>query len=91
MVVLSNDERCANEDLEYINGLLCTSAQVNRPPKKHEIILDEPDGLDWKTAVRCDCLYALPKAGFRSIRGRVAIARRKEIARKLAECLRLPL
>lgn len=91
VVVLSNDERCANEDLEYVNGLLCTSAQVNRPPRKHEIILDEADGLDWKTAARCDFLYALPKAGFRAGRGRVTIARQKEIARKLAECLRLPL
>ncbi len=91
VVVLSNDERCENADLEYVNVLLCASAQVNRPPKKHEIILDASDGLDWKTAVRCDFLYALPKAAFKAWRGQVTSIRRQGIARKLAECLRLPL
>lgn len=91
VVVLSNDERCENEDLLYVNGLLCTSARLNRSPRRHEIVLDEADGLDGKSAVRCDFLYALPKKDFRELRGTVSPLRRREIARKLAECLRLPL
>ncbi|PYT04994.1 MAG: hypothetical protein DMF60_13460 [Acidobacteria bacterium] len=32
-VIISNAETCENDDLEEINALLCTSAEVNRPPK----------------------------------------------------------
>lgn len=91
VVILSNMERCENVDLDYVNGLLCTSARLQRLPKKNEIILDESDGLNWKTAVRCDFIYALPKADFQERRGEVSSVRRREIARKIAECLRLPL
>jgi mRNA-degrading endonuclease toxin of MazEF toxin-antitoxin module len=90
-IILSNDERCENEDLEYVNALVCTSAKLNRGPKKHEIILDETDGLDWKTAVRCDVFHLLRKSEFTELRGRVSDARKRAIARKIAECLRLPL
>ena len=89
-VIVSNDERCENPDLEVVNALICTSAQLNRLPKKNEIILDESDGLDWKTAVRCDVIYLLPKAEFTGYRGQVSVARRAAIARKIAECLRFP-
>ena len=90
-VILSNDERCANSDLEYVNALLCTSAKLNRGPKKNEEILDETDGLNWKTAVRCDVIYLLAKADFSERRGQVSMGRRRIIARKIAECLRLPM
>jgi mRNA-degrading endonuclease toxin of MazEF toxin-antitoxin module len=88
-VIISNDERCLNDDLEYVNALICTSAKVNREPKKHEAILNSADGLDWKTAVRCDVIYLLPKAEFKERRGKVTAARRIAIARKIAETLRL--
>ena len=90
-VILSNDERCANDALEYVNALICTSAKLNRGPKKNEVILDETDGLEWKTAARCDVIYLLPKSDFSELRGHVTASRRRVIARKLAECLRLPL
>jgi hypothetical protein len=35
-VIISNDERCLNSDLEYVNALICTSAKVNREAKKNE-------------------------------------------------------
>lgn len=89
VVILSADEWCENQSFHRVNGLLCTSAQLNRGPKKNEVILDEADGLDWKTGVRCDFVYALPKSEFRDHRGSVSTARRREISRKLAECFRL--
>jgi mRNA-degrading endonuclease toxin of MazEF toxin-antitoxin module len=88
-VIISNDERCLNEDLGYVNALICTSARVNREAKKNEIILNGADGLDWKTAVRCDVIYLLPKAEFEEQRGKVTPPRRIAIARKIAETLRL--
>ena len=88
-VIISNEERCVNDDLEYVNALICTSAKLNREAKKNEVILDAADGLDWKTAVRCDVIYLLPKAEFQERRGKVTSARRVAVARKMAETLRL--
>lgn len=90
-VIISNEERCVNDDLEYVNALICTSARPNRDAKKNEVILNAADGLDWKTAVRCDVIYLLPKVEFRERRGKVSQQRRVAIARKIAETLRLPM
>jgi mRNA-degrading endonuclease toxin of MazEF toxin-antitoxin module len=90
-VIISNEERCVNDDLEYVNALICTSARPNRDAKKNEVILNAADGLGWKTAVRCDVIYLLPKVEFRERRGKVSQQRRVAIARKIAETLRLPM
>ena len=90
-VIISNDERCVNEDLEYVNALICTSARLNRETKKNEVMLNAADGLDWKMAVRCDVIYLLPKLEFRERCGKVSLQRRTAIARKIAETLRLPM
>jgi mRNA-degrading endonuclease toxin of MazEF toxin-antitoxin module len=90
-VVISNDETCQNADLEEVNALICTSAKVNRGPKATEEVLDESDGLDWKTLVRCDRIHLLPKAQFAETKGNVTKERRHLIARKLVETLRLPI
>ena len=88
-VIISPDERVFNEDIETVNALICTSARLNREPKKTEVILNGADGLDWKTAVRCDVIYLLSKSHFKEIRGRVTLPRRTAIARKIAESFRL--
>jgi mRNA-degrading endonuclease toxin of MazEF toxin-antitoxin module len=90
-VIISNDETCENNDVEEVNALLCTSAKVNRGPKATEEILDEADGLDWKTMVRCDRIYLLPKARFDDKKGTVTEERRHLVARKMVEVLRLPI
>ena len=90
-VIISNDETCQNVDVEELNVLLCTSAKVNRPAKPTEEILDEADGLDWKTMVRCDRIHLLPKARFDDRKGSVTAERRHLIARKIVEVLRLPI
>jgi hypothetical protein len=74
-----------------VNALICASASLNREAKKSEVILNGADGLDWKTAVRWDVIYLLPKAEFRERRGKVSPERRIGIARKIAETLRLPM
>ncbi len=90
-VIISNDETCQNDDIEELNALLCTSVRVNRPPKPTEVLLDEADGLDWKTVVRCDKIHLLPKASFDGRKGSVTEERRHLIARKMVEVLRLPI
>jgi mRNA-degrading endonuclease toxin of MazEF toxin-antitoxin module len=90
-VIISNEETCQNPDIEEVNALLCTSAKVSRIPKPTETTLDESDGLDWKTMVRCDRIYLLPKSRFQEAKGNVTNERRSMIARKMVEALRLPL
>ena len=90
-VIISNNETCQNPDVDEVNALLCTSAKVNRPPKPMEEVLDQADGLDWKTTVRCDRIYLLPKARFDDRKGSVTDERRCLVSRKLVEALRLPL
>jgi len=90
-VVISNDEMCLNPDVDEVNALLCTSAQVNRSPKGNEISLDENDGLDWKTLVRCDRIFLLDKNKFDDRKGSVTQERRHLIARKIVELFRLPI
>jgi mRNA-degrading endonuclease toxin of MazEF toxin-antitoxin module len=90
-VIISNNETCQNPDIEEVNALLCTSAEVNRGPKLTEEVLDEADGLDWKTMVRCDRVHLLPKARFDNYKGSVTEERRHFIARKIVEVFRLPL
>jgi mRNA-degrading endonuclease toxin of MazEF toxin-antitoxin module len=90
-VIISNDEICRNNDLKEVNALICTSAKVNRPPKTNEEALDEADGLDWKTLVRCDRIYLLPKMQFDDRKGSVTEERRHLISRKIVEVLRLPI
>ncbi|MGA2684159.1 MAG: type II toxin-antitoxin system PemK/MazF family toxin [Verrucomicrobiota bacterium] len=90
-VIISNDETCQNPDIEEVNALLCTSAKVNRGAKSTEETLDEADGLDWKTLVRCDRIYLLPKVRFDGPKGQVTEERRHLIARKMVEVLRLPI
>lgn len=89
-VVISPDERCGNPDLKEVNALICTSVRLNRGPKENEFILDESDGLDWKTAVRCDLIYFLSKAKFGERRGRVAAPRRPALARHVFFTMHLP-
>src|SRR5437868_1929061 len=90
-VIISNDETCANKDIEEINALICTSAKLNRGPKLTEEVLDESDGMDWKTMVRCDKFHLLPKRRFEERKGSVTEERRHRIARKIVEVLRLPI
>ena len=90
-IIISNDETCQNPDIEEVNALICTSARVNRGPKTTEEVLDESDGLDWKTMVRCDRIHLLPKVQFDDRKGSVTDERRCLIGRKIVEVLRLPL
>jgi mRNA-degrading endonuclease toxin of MazEF toxin-antitoxin module len=86
VVILSSDERAAAR--KHINGLLRVSLR-GRPLGLHEVLLDQADGLDRETAVRCDLIHLLERARFQAQRGRVIPERQVQISRRLIECLRL--
>jgi hypothetical protein len=69
--------------------LKCTTMQpaTARAAKENETILDQADGMEWKTLCRCDLLFTVPKATLTHQRGFVTIERRRDIARKIIQGL----
>jgi hypothetical protein len=76
-VIVSHPGRVANKP--EINILICSSKAPARPPKEHEVILDEADGLNWPTLCKCDYLFGVEKARLTNFRGHVSDARRRQI------------
>jgi AraC-like DNA-binding protein len=54
-----------------------------RSAKEHEIILDEADGMDWETLMRCDVIYLAPKKELSRYRGAVTLKRRRAAGTKI--------
>ena len=50
-------------------------------------LLDEADGMDWKTLCRCDLLWTIDKRTLKRRRGEVQLERRRDIARKIIQGL----
>ena len=69
--------------------LKCTSMQPGqeRLAKPNETILDEADGLNWKTLCHRDLLFTVDKASLTNKRGLVGPERRRDIARKIIQGL----
>jgi hypothetical protein len=69
--------------------LKCTSMQLGqeREARPNETILDEADGLNWKTLCRCDLLFTVDKGSLTNKRGQVSHERRRDIARKIIQGL----
>ena len=86
-VIVSNPVRVERKPEVVV--LACRSLRpgTEREPEANEALLDEADGLDWKTLVRCDLLWTVPKSKLMRRRGEVTPARRKDIARKIVQGL----
>ena len=84
-VIISEDSRVANKP--QVNVLLCSTKQATRAAGPTEVILDTADGLDWATLCKCDLIYSVDKSQFASCRGEVTMERRRQIARKVIQCL----
>jgi len=58
-----------------------------RDPVGCEVLLDEADGMDWKTLCRCDLMFTIDKEILKRRRGEVGMGRRREIAAKILQGL----
>ena len=69
--------------------LQCTSMPPGqeRQARPNETILDQADGLNWKTLCRCDLLFTVDKSSLTNKRGQVTVERRRDIARKIIQGL----
>jgi mRNA-degrading endonuclease toxin of MazEF toxin-antitoxin module len=88
-VIVSHPDRVARAPL--VNVLYCASQRASRSPEKHEALLDDADGLDWETLVRCDLLYLVEKSRLHHLRGLVRPERRRQLAQKIVASLGLNL
>jgi mRNA-degrading endonuclease toxin of MazEF toxin-antitoxin module len=73
----------------YVVVLKCTTLRGGSvfTPNELETVLDEADGLDWKTRVQCDLMFTVEKSSLTRRRGEVSFERRREIARKMIQGL----
>ena len=86
-VILGTESRIACKP--KVNVLFCSSHRALRSAEALEIILDESDGLDWKTLCKCDLVFAVPKEQLTHKRGIVTIERRRLIAERVIRGLGL--
>ena len=80
-IIVSNELRVERKPEVVI--LKCSTQRATRDAIGLEAIVDEADGLDWKTIVPCDVFYTIPKAKLKRRRGQVTVARRRDIVRKM--------
>ena len=90
VLIISNGLRCANSAFEHLNGLFCRSIRPQFQPKDFHVVLDEADGLDHGTVVRCDYIYALRRDLIGTHHGIVIRARRSAIFRKVMQWFEWP-
>jgi len=86
-VIVSNPVRVERKPEVVVLACRTLRPGSERDAEVNEALLDEADGLDWKTLVRCDLLWTVPKAKLTRRRGEVTPARRKDIARKIVQGL----
>ena len=89
-LIISSTSRSENGAFEELNGLFCRSVRPHFQPKLFHFVLDEADGLDNLTAVRCDHVYVLRREFIGVRRGKVSMSRRLPLFRKVLECFQCP-
>jgi mRNA-degrading endonuclease toxin of MazEF toxin-antitoxin module len=88
LVVLSNDEACADQRRLHVNVLFGSTKRPGVSNRPFELVVDEADGFDGPTIIDCSRIYFVPKAKLARRLGRVSRVRRAQIYRKLAEVFR---
>lgn len=86
-VLVSKQARIDAKPEVVVLGCRTMRPANEREPRANEVLLDEADGLDFKTLWRCDLLFTVEKNQLGRRRGTVTPARRKEIARRIIQGL----
>ncbi len=86
-VIISNEERVKRKPQVVVLPCTTMRPQSYRDAEGLEILLDEADGLDWKTLCKCDVPMTVAKASLNNRRGSVTRPRRAQIARKVIQAL----
>ena len=83
VVLISHPDICARSAV--VNVLYCTTQRQSRSPRRHEVMLNTEDGMDWETFCDCSCLYAVRSADLFGKRGRVSLERRRAIRQQIRD------
>lgn len=83
VVLISHPDICARAAV--VNVLFCTSQRQSRQPYPREVMLNGEDGMDWATFRDCSCLYAVKSSELFGKRGRVTLARRRQVRTTIRE------
>jgi mRNA-degrading endonuclease toxin of MazEF toxin-antitoxin module len=86
-VIVSNSVRVEIKPQIVVLACRTMSKSASRDPVGCEALLDEADGLDWKTLCGCDLMYTIDKEILKRRRGEVGTERRREIATKIQQGL----
>jgi hypothetical protein len=87
LVLLSRQPRIDSKLEVVVLKCVTMRGEAQRVPRIYETILDEADGLDWKTLCRCDLLFTVSKSSLTNRRGIVSPARRRDIGAKIVQGL----
>jgi hypothetical protein len=82
-VIVSNAVRVERKPQIVVLSCRTLGPQTYRDPQGNEALLDEADGMDWKTLCRCDLLWTIDKGVLIYRRGEVRTERRRDIAEKI--------
>ena len=86
-VIVSNAVRVVRKEEIVVLSWRTMQPAAFREPVETECLLDEADGLSWKTLCRCDLLYTIKKSTLKHPLGEVTVERRREIARRIQQGL----
>jgi hypothetical protein len=86
-VIVSNSVRVERKPQIVVLSCQTMKPDTYRDPQGNESLLDEADGMDWKTLCRCDLLWTIEKSVLKYRRGIVLDERRRDIARKIIQGL----
>ncbi|MDD2762764.1 MAG: type II toxin-antitoxin system PemK/MazF family toxin [Opitutaceae bacterium] len=88
LIVLSNDEACADANRASLNVLFGSTKRPAIASRPFEIVCDEADGFEKPTVIDCSRIYFIPKGKLARRLGTVSRTRRVQACRKLAEVFR---
>jgi mRNA-degrading endonuclease toxin of MazEF toxin-antitoxin module len=91
LIVLSNDEACADVNRASINVLFGSTKRPGIANRPFEIVCDEADGFERLTVIDCSRIYFIPKPKLGRQLNNVSRVRRVQVCRKIAEVFRLVL
>jgi mRNA-degrading endonuclease toxin of MazEF toxin-antitoxin module len=89
LIVLSNDEACADVNRASINVLFGSTKQPGIANRPFEIPCDAADGFEQLTVIDCSRIYFIPKLKLGRQLNNVSRVRRVQVCRKIAEVFRL--
>lgn len=82
-VIISNAVRVERKPQIVVLSCQTMRPQTYRDPEGNESLLDESDGLSWKTLCRCDLLWTIDKKILTGRIGEVQAERQRDIAQKI--------